>query len=175
MHMMHRNTTMEREQRHRAIEHVLSAGPVASQEALAAALAARGIQTTQATLSRDLRDLGVLKGPAGYVLPGARSAGGRATREAIASSSVARVVARYVYDVRAGVGQMVLKTNPGEAQLVALELDRFPPSGVIGTVAGDDTIFVAVNTLERVLPLCKEFATLAGLDREGRTRKQAGL
>lgn len=158
----------DRDRRHRAIETVLASGPVVSQDALAAELQERGIGATQATLSRDLRELGVLKGPGGYVLPaavaigsaGGLASGARATHASIGSASVLRVVQRYVRTVRAGVGQVVLKTNPGEAQLVALEMDRFPPIGVIGTLAGDDTVFVAVDEADRVETLAGELTAM---------------
>ena len=159
---------MERDRRHRVIEQILAEGPVASQELLLAELARRGIKTTQATLSRDLRDLGVLKGPNGYMLPGAINGGPadgsglrpKTTRMEMGRASIARVLARYVNSVSKGVGQVVLRTNPGYANLVALELDRFPPAGVLGTIAGDDTIFVAVDTPERVDWLVEQFALM---------------
>lgn len=154
---------MERDRRHRAIEQILAEGPVAGQEMILAELARLGIKTTQATLSRDLRDLGVLKGPNGYMLPGSLNGNGvrpKTTHMEIGRASIARVLARYVNSVARGVGQVVLRTNPGYAQLVALELDRFPPPGVVGTIAGDDTIFVAVDSPERVEWLVEQFALL---------------
>ncbi|MGP1311121.1 MAG: hypothetical protein ACTS27_13075, partial [Phycisphaerales bacterium] len=142
-------------------------------DALAAELARSGIEVTQATLSRDLRELGVLKGPAGYVLPGGvqvEAVAEPTSAATIASEAVRRVVRRYVRTVRCGVGQVVIKTDPGHAQVVALELDRFPPAGVIGTVGGDDTIFVAVDDAARVRTLANELIQLAGNGpAEGRT------
>ena len=78
-------------------------------------------------------------------------------------------------DIVAGGTIVVLKTGPGHAQIVALEIDRGPPDGVIGTVAGDDTIFVATESesaMERVLAkLRKE----SGMHREpGRARPRVG-
>jgi transcriptional regulator of arginine metabolism len=66
--------------------------------------------------------------------------------------------------VRPGVGLVVCTTAPGHAQVIALELDRSPLAGVIGTVGGDDTVFVAVNHSERVASLADELRSLGGLD-----------
>lgn len=154
-----------RPQRHALITEVLAEGPVPSQDALLARLLGLGVRTTQATLSRDLRELGVVKGPEGYLLPGAPSgpAARRRVRGLAATGSLERVVGQYVVSVKTGVGLVVLKTGPGHAQVVALELDRVPPAGVIGTVGGDDTVFVAVSDAERVETLASEMRAMAGL------------
>jgi len=154
-----------RTQRHALIVDVLGGGPVPSQDALLARLAGLGVRTTQATLSRDLRELGVVKGPEGYRMPIA-SRPGRAhapVRGLAATGALERVVGQYVVSVKVGVGLVVLKTGPGHAQVVALEFDRTPPSGVIGTVGGDDTIFIAVDDADRGETLAAELRATAGL------------
>jgi len=128
----------DRARRRSLIASVLSRGAVASQEKLAGLLADRGVRTTQATLSRDLREMGVVKGADGYVLPESTTA--PETRE------LARTLRTYVTGVSAGGTIVVLTTGPGHAQIVALEIDRVPIDGVLGTVAGDDTIFVATKS-----------------------------
>lgn len=167
----------DRARRHALITSILAQGPVPSQEALVGALAAHGVKTTQTTLSRDLRDLGVVKTPAGYVLPTALVAQPEPTHTydpgmpalangvtvLTATGSLRRALAGHLLGVRPGVGMVVCKTAPGHAQVIALELDRTPPSGVIGTVGGDDTVFVAVDHPERVDTLVDELREMAGL------------
>jgi transcriptional regulator of arginine metabolism len=141
----------DRARRRNLISEVLGRVPVASQERLAELLADRGVHTTQATLSRDLREMGVVKGPDGYVLP--------ATPTPTETRDLGRTLRTYVLDANAGGTLVVLRTGPGHAQIVGLELDRAPPDGVLGTVAGDDTIFVATKSeaaAKRVLRQIRE-------------------
>ena len=128
----------DRVRRRSLIASVLSGGAVASQEKLAGLLADRGVKTTQTTLSRDLREMGVVKGPDGYVRPESRTT--PETRE------MGRTLRAYVTGVTSGGTLVILTTGPGHAQIVALEIDRAPPEGALGTVAGDDTIFVAAKS-----------------------------
>ena len=164
----------ERVKRQAVIAGLLAGGPVSTQEVLLGALAEAGVRTTQATLSRDLREMGVVKSPAGYVLPG--PAGGVGLRVGVdagrgwspvpgvaQTNALERVLKAYLVSASAGVGQVVCKTAPGHAQVVALELDRTPPAGVLGTVGGDDTDFVAVDSTERVRTLRDELLQMAGL------------
>ena len=127
---------MARQRRQLVIATLLREGAASSQEALREALAERGIEVTQATLSRDLRDLGTVKTSEGYVLAESFSA------PQDAAQSLARALAEHVIEVRVAEQMIVLKTGPGRAQIVAVELDRSPLDGIAGTVAGDDTIFV---------------------------------
>jgi transcriptional regulator of arginine metabolism len=124
---------MPRPQRHQTILRLLEAGPVASQEALAAALAEEGVSVTQATLSRDLRALGAVKGAEGYMLPGlaAVPAGDAEVRTAVRT---------WLTRAQVALNQVVLHTPAGGAQALALVLDRVQPGGLLGTIAGDDTI-----------------------------------
>ncbi|MEM7622872.1 MAG: arginine repressor [Planctomycetota bacterium] len=161
---------MDRVKRHALILDLLRSGGASNQEMLVDALASRGVRTTQATLSRDLRELGVLKGRDGYTLPGALSGGSQGAfgvggaALGRAGDGLARALRGHLLSALPGVGLVVCKTAPGHAQVIALELDRTPPEGVIGTVGGDDTVFVAVDSAERALPLTEELLELAGLD-----------
>lgn len=136
---------------------LLRAGPVESQDRLQALLASDGIQATQATISRDLRELGVLKGADGYVLPDEG-------HERTGSAALARALESFLVSAKAAGVLVVLRTGPGHAQVIALELDRHPPAGVLGTIAGDDTIFVAIESQSRAIELADEMRALAGLD-----------
>jgi transcriptional regulator of arginine metabolism len=112
---------------------------VFTQEELAAALAGKGIETTQVTLSRDIRELGIVKTPEGYREPGAIAAhdNGR--------ENLGHVLQEFLRDVEVAQNLVVLKTNPGSAAAVALALDAEAWPEVVGTVAGDDTIFAATR------------------------------
>ncbi len=120
---------------------------------LAAALAARGISTSQGTLSRDLRQLGIVKTADGYAVP-ARPQAEDATRAALA-----RLVAQFLVGVETAQNLVILRTEPGGANALAQGLDAASLPGIIGTLAGDDTIFVATadgETAGRVQAMLEE-------------------
>ncbi|HET8550126.1 MAG TPA: ArgR family transcriptional regulator [Bryobacteraceae bacterium] len=106
---------------------------VTTQDHLARELAAIGIETTQVTLSRDIRDLGLVKTPEGYrqVLPAAAPL-----------SNFEAEAAEHLTDVRIAQNLLVLRTRPGHANALAVALDQAEWPEVVGTVAGDDTILV---------------------------------
>lgn len=149
---------MSRVARREAIRRIVTERPVQNQEALQAALSKLGIAATQATISRDLRAIGAVKGPAGYLV----SEGG--VDEPLEQSGA--VLAQHVVSVEQAVGLVVLKTRPGSAQVVALELDRHPPTSVVGTVAGDDTVLIAVASSSAVKGVARSLRSLAGLRRQ---------
>lgn len=138
----------------------LRAGLVPSQEALRRALAADGIEVTQATLSRDLRTLGVAKGPEGYRPP----ANGTPSRPAARPGPPAvlaefeRLARLFLVSAEKVDRFVVLKTAPGNAHALASALDRVGLASTAGTLAGDDTIFVlarrpsGANELMRLVP-----------------------
>jgi transcriptional regulator of arginine metabolism len=124
-----------RERRRRAIVELLRRSRVASQDELRARLEERGFEATQSSISRDLRDLGVAKAGGRYVLPDEI---GPETRDDLAEAAV------FVRDARpAGPYLTVVTTTIGAAQTVAIALDRAGFPELVGTVAGDDTIFAA--------------------------------
>ncbi len=111
------------------IKELVSARPVATQEELRALLAARGHDVTQATLSRDLAHLDARRGAHGYELPG--------------TASAVPVLPELVRSIDDNGTLVVIHTAPGAAQVVASALDRVRPAEILGTIAGDDAIFVA--------------------------------
>jgi transcriptional regulator of arginine metabolism len=127
---------MSKAARQRAILELLHRGPVESQEELQGFLARRGFEAGQATLSRDIRELGLVKTPEGYA-----AARGAAAMEPVLPS-VSRLVREFVVDVRLAQNLIVLKTSVGSAQPVAAALDSEDWPEVVGTIAGDDTILV---------------------------------
>jgi transcriptional regulator of arginine metabolism len=127
---------MSKLSRQKAILDLLHEGPVASQEELQKLLHRRGLDAGQATLSRDIRELGLVKSSGGYSLPG---------REVAAETdlpSVSRLVREFVTSVRAAENLLVTKTSVGSAQPVAAALDEEAWPEAIGTIAGDDTILI---------------------------------
>jgi transcriptional regulator of arginine metabolism len=128
-------------QRQRMIADWLREFRVGSQEELAARLSLAGITATQATVSRDLLDLGAVKlkrdGSIRYILPDQIEPGHAATK-------LDRLLAEWVDSIIPAGNLLVLKTPPGSANLVANALDAAGLEGVAGTIAGDDTIFVAL-------------------------------
>lgn len=127
---------MSKAARQRAILELLHRGPVESQEELQGFLARRGFEAGQATLSRDIRELGLVKTPEGY----AEARGAVAIEPVL--PSVSRLVREFVVDVRLAQNLIVLKTSVGSAQPVAAALDSEDWPEVVGTIAGDDTILV---------------------------------
>jgi transcriptional regulator of arginine metabolism len=130
-------TSQEQLQRREAIRDLLAKGPAATQAFLVRALEDRGFVATQSSVSRDLRELGAVKTPEGYELPTAGSAD---------SSEVAAVADLLRSIAPAGSNLLVIHTGTGAAQRVALALDRSGWPGMVGTIAGDDTIFVATES-----------------------------
>jgi transcriptional regulator of arginine metabolism len=127
---------MTKAARQKAILEVLHRGPVESQEELQRVLLRRGFDAGQATLSRDIRELGVVKTPDGYQL----AVSGFVSEPVL--PSVSRLVREFVVDVRLAQNLLVLKTSVGSAQPVAAALDAEDWPEVVGTLAGDDTILI---------------------------------
>lgn len=103
-----------------------------TQDELAKALKETGIEATQVTLSRDVRELGLVKTPDGYRQLGAEAP----------ALQFATLAGEFLQDVRMAQNQVVLKTAPGHASSVAVALDDEEWPEIVGTIAGDDTILV---------------------------------
>jgi len=128
--------TGDRKARLKAILEVVSGRSIDTQEALAEALAERGFDVTQSSVSRDVSELGLVKMDGVYRRPPAPAESEADPNE--------RRVARGVLQVdEAGPHLLVLHTPPGEANAVAIAIDRLAWDGIAGTIAGDDTIFLA--------------------------------
>jgi transcriptional regulator of arginine metabolism len=119
--------------RQKTILALLEQGPIASQEDLQRSLHKRGVKVGQATLSRDIRDLGLAKTAEGYTLP---------QENASALPPVSRLVREFVVDVRRAQNLLVIKTTVGSAQPVCAALDDEEWPEAVGSVAGDDTILI---------------------------------
>ncbi len=123
---------MHKTLRQRRILSLIVEQEIHTQEQLAQLLRAEGIETTQVTLSRDIRELGLVKTAAGY-----SDVGGASPR----FLSLAR---EYMTSAAAAQNLVVIKTSPGHAMSLAIALDTEDWPGVVGTIAGDDTIFIAM-------------------------------
>jgi transcriptional regulator of arginine metabolism len=118
--------------RHGQIVKLIRSRSIFTQEELSRALKEQGIDATQVTLSRDMRELGLVKTAEGYRELGAESP----------ALHFATLAAEFLQDVRQAQNQVVLKTAPGHASSVAVALDDEEWPEVLGTIAGDDTILV---------------------------------
>jgi transcriptional regulator of arginine metabolism len=127
---------MSKLSRHKAILELLDGGPIASQDELQRLLHKRGLEAGQATLSRDIRELGLVKTSSGYALAGGE-VGGESDLP-----PVSRLVREFVTSVRAAQNLLVTKTSVGSAQPVAAALDDEAWPEALGTIAGDDTILI---------------------------------
>jgi transcriptional regulator of arginine metabolism len=136
--------------RQSAIVEIVESEPITSQEQLRERLHGRGIEATQATLSRDIRDLGLIKRPS----DGAYRRAGASLEPAVDPQETMRAaVADYLLRYEVVEQMLVLKTESGEAQPLALAIDRSRSAEIVGTIAGDDTILVICRTPPAALTL----------------------
>jgi transcriptional regulator of arginine metabolism len=138
---------------------------VRSQNELAALLSSEGVHVTQATLSRDLEDLGAEKirladGAQAYAVT---AVGGRARpfESADPDARLTRLLEELLVSGESSGQLAVLRTPPGGAHLLASALDRVPPTDVMGTVAGDDTVLVICRTSAGAAAIVGRLLTLA--------------
>lgn len=140
---------------------MIRAGAVCSQDEVTSRLAAQGYAVTQATVSRDLDQLGAVKvkrgGVLAYVLPDQISGSDWA------AARLQHILSEWVQSVEAAGNLIVIKTPPGSAHLVALALDQSALPEIAGTVSGDDTLFLAVRDGVTVDTIANRFRSLSGL------------
>ncbi|MGA9668859.1 MAG: ArgR family transcriptional regulator [Terracidiphilus sp.] len=135
-------------QRHKAITDLVANSLVSNQDELRRKLRRRGFEVTQATLSRDIHELQISKGPGGYSLPNASSGNGIASEDDT-PPSVAEMIESFGLRVRQAMNQVVVRTVMGGAQPFAAALDHEGWPEVVGTIAGDDTVLVICADLRR--------------------------
>lgn len=159
------NTSDNRESRRQRILDLLAQQRVKNQAELQQLLGASGVEVNQATLSRDLRDLGVVKGKDGYELPSA------ATPATAASGSVWHAVQTWLLSATAAQNLLVLKTPAGGAMALGVVIDRASEqqaewSSVVGTIAGDDTLLVVCPDAQKARALHKRLLQMQANHRE---------
>jgi transcriptional regulator of arginine metabolism len=141
---------------------VLEEQPVSSQTQLVQLLEAEGVVATQATVSRDLEELGAVKvripgGAMAYAIPE------HAKERTAPDDHLRRVMGEFVVEVSHSANLVVLRTPPGSAHVVASALDRAGLADVLGTVAGDDTIILVCSEPTGGASVAADLAGLAGL------------
>src|SRR5215471_5415302 len=125
-----------KQQRHTVIRELVAKGPVANQDELRRKLAGRGYHVTQATLSRDIHELRLSKGPDGYSLSNGN--GG----EDDSLPEIREMLQSFGLEVRQAINLLVVITATGGAQPIAAGIDYEDWPEVVGTIAGDDTVLV---------------------------------
>jgi transcriptional regulator of arginine metabolism len=142
-----------RTRRRRAIAELIRSGRLTSQDELVTELRRWGFAVTQATVSRDLDQLGAVKirknGAVSYALPDALGNSDWAGRR------LSELVAEWARTIESAGNLVVIRTPPGSAHLIALALDQAELPGVVGTICGDDTIFIAARSSTKATALAK--------------------
>lgn len=151
-----------RQSRQTRIQGLIETNEIASQAELADLLAADGILVSQGTLSKDLLDIGAgrVRGSRGalvYAPPGAEGAADRAT----ALTRLARICSEVMLSADSSANLAVLKTPPGAAQYFASAIDRVNQTGIVGTIAGDDTVMVIARDADGGAALVEWFHEMA--------------
>jgi len=133
--------------RQAAILEIVDHDAIHTQEALRRRLRGRGFDATQATLSRDIKELGLVKraGDGAYQ----RAGTGQPDRPGAGEAGLRRAAAEYLRRVDHVAQFLVVRTDPGQAQPLAVAVDRAQPAEVVGTIAGDDTILVIARDSRR--------------------------
>jgi transcriptional regulator of arginine metabolism len=137
---------MNKRDRQQKILSLIQAKPVGTQEDLRALLESAGVPATQSSVSRDLEELGVVKHHGHYTLP---RTNGAAVRGLLSL-------------VQAGDSLVIARTIPGLASAVAVEIDAAAIAEIVGTIAGEDTIFIAVRSAKDQRPAIKQIWDLFG-------------
>ncbi len=154
--------TLGKPQRQHRIARLLEEQVISSQGQLVEMLAAAGVVATQATVSRDLEDLGAVKvripgGAMAYAVPE------HAKDVASPDDHLRRVMGEFVVDVAYSANLVVLRTPPGSAHVIGSALDRAGSADVLGTVAGDDTLILVCEESVGGAAVAARLAQLAGL------------
>lgn len=137
---------MKKEMRQQRILSLIRAKPIGTQEELRSLLESAGVPATQSSVSRDLEELGIVKHHGHYTVPRANGAAARG----LLSLEMA------------GESLVVARTEPGMASAVAVNIDGAAIEEIVGTIAGEDTIFIAVNDPKAQRPVIKKIWELFG-------------
>lgn len=154
--------TLGKPQRQHRISRLLEEQPISSQAQLVELLAVGGVMATQATVSRDLEELGAVKvripgGTLAYAIPE------HAKERSSSDDHLRRVMGEFVVDVAHSANLVVLRTPPGSAHVIGSALDRAGLPDVLGTVAGDDTLILVCSEQVGGAKVAADLAALAGL------------
>ncbi len=148
-----------KKQRQERILELIKNGDVVTQKDIIALLQKDGFKVTQATVSRDIHDLGLFKsspdGTSKYVLP--------PVADKYANENLSGAITSAIVSIKYAQNNVVIKTIPGIAQAVASSVDKLDYYGMLGCVAGDDTIIVVTTDEEASAYLCDELKNLLKL------------
>ena len=147
-----------KQDRHSAIRELVSGTVIASQDELRRRLMKRGFEVTQATLSRDIHELHLYKGPNGYATPN----GAAVVDDDDALPSTTEMLRSFGLRVKQAMNQLVLITTGGSAQPVALAIDGEDWPEVVGTIAGDDTVLIICPDQKRASVLRDRLEVMIG-------------
>lgn len=154
--------TLSKQQRQHLVAQILEQCSVTNQVQLVTLLGERGVHATQATVSRDLEDLGAVKiriagGDTAYALPEFPK------HQVAPEDHLRRVLGEWAVEVASSGVVVVVRTPPGSAHVVGSALDRSGFAGIIGTVAGDDTVLVVVDEAVGGPAVAASLRSMAGL------------
>jgi len=153
---MHMNPS--KEQRQRAIAELIRNAPLSSQEELAERLSELGFAVTQATISRDIEQIGAVKvrrsGQLSYALPD--------QVQGPAGPALSALLREYARSIETAANLVVIKTPPGSAHLIGVALDQSDIAEIVGTICGDDTIFVACGSTDIAADLATKLRSGSG-------------
>jgi len=158
-HFLRMSLEVSKQERHHLIRQLLAAESIGSQDELRRRLMRRGCDVTQATLSRDVHELRLYKGPNGYAAP---NGNGHVEEEEEEQPAVGEVLSGFGLTVRQAQNQLVLRTTGGAAQPVALAIDHEEWSDVVGTLAGDDTVLIICPDQRRASSLKEKLERMIG-------------
>jgi transcriptional regulator of arginine metabolism len=148
---------VEKKRRQQMILALIHERPVQNQQALACLLAEKGFSATQATLSRDLHDLNLVKTSQGYRLPEDLKQGPNG------AAAMKDSLNHMLVEASAANNLVVVKTRPGNASPLAVNLDSLGWQEIVGTIAGDDTVLVITRNARKAKDLQKKLLQLANL------------
>jgi len=151
--------SLSKTERHNAIRELVASAAISNQEELRRKLVKRGFDVTQATVSRDIHELHLYKGPSGYALPNGNGSGRNEDEDL---PSIHEVLSSFGLKVNQALNQLVLITTSGSAQAVALGIDHEDWSEVVGTLAGDDTVLIICPDLKRASQLRSRLEEMIG-------------
>jgi transcriptional regulator of arginine metabolism len=151
-----------RARRQKAMADLIRSQPIASQEEVTERLALLGFAVTQATVSRDLDQLGAVKVKRGGVL--SYSLPDQIGESDWSIDRLSRILREWVLSLEAAGNLLIVKTPPGSAHLVGSAIDNARPAEIAGTVSGDDTLFLAVRDGFAMDQVLARFRVLSGQD-----------
>jgi transcriptional regulator of arginine metabolism len=146
--------------RHNAIRELVADSLVANQDELRRKLRRRGFAVTQATLSRDIHEMRLSKGPSGYKLPNGDGNGSDSSTEDDSPPSVEEMIESFGMRVRRAMNQVLVRTVMGGAQPLAASLDYEEWADVVGTLAGDDTVLIICPDIRRATEVESRLRTM---------------